>query len=87
MTISESPSPVRTRRSFVLPNWIGVWELSLLFLVAIALVLGSVVSPFFLTADNFAITAARARQSDVRHVIIAKRRERRAFALNDRPQP
>lgn len=49
-----------TSRSFVLSGWIGVWELSLLVLVIIALVGGSLVSPFFLTADNFAITAARA---------------------------
>jgi rhamnose transport system permease protein len=43
----------------MLPSWIGVWELGLLVLVVIALIWGATVSPFFLTADNFAITVAR----------------------------
>ena len=57
MTTSD---PLPVKRPFVLPSWIGVWELALLVVVVIALIWGSAVSPFFLTADNFAITAARA---------------------------
>ena len=59
MTTGESSGPVLTKRPFTLPSWIGVWELALLGLVVIASIWGSAVSPFFLTADNFAITAAR----------------------------
>lgn len=60
MPASQSSGFMMTRRSFARSGWIGIWELSLLVLVIVALVGGSLVSPFFLTADNFAITAARA---------------------------
>lgn len=59
MPKSQSLGFTMTKRSFALSSWIGVWELSLLVLVIVALICGSVVSPFFLTGDNFSITAAR----------------------------
>lgn len=59
ITTGRSSGPHLTRRPFTLPPWIGVWELSLLGLVVVTLAGGAVVSPFFLTADNFAITVAR----------------------------
>ena len=59
MTTGAFPGAVLKKRRFMLPGWIGVWELALLILVFISLIWGAVVSPFFLTTDNFSITAAR----------------------------
>lgn len=48
------------KRKFTFPNWFGPWELSLLGLIIIAMVIGVILSPYFATAENFAITASGA---------------------------
>ena len=49
-------TPVRRR----LPTWFGTWEITLSALVVLALLAASVTSPFFLTGQNFSISATGA---------------------------
>lgn len=50
----------RVARRLMHQGWIGAWEIALLVLLALALAVGGMVSPHFLTTENFAITAAGA---------------------------
>lgn len=56
-----SPDGPRTRvgkdRRRALPGWFGAWEITLVVLVAAALIAASVANPFFATGQNFAFTA------------------------------
>lgn len=56
-TGAAASEPKRSRR---LPAWCGPWELTLIVLVVIVLVLGTVLVPYFASAENFSVTAARA---------------------------
>lgn len=53
-------APVVPARRLRLPEAMGVWEVSLAVLVVATAIGGSFVSPFFLSGQNFAITAAGA---------------------------
>lgn len=43
-----------------LRDWVGAWEVALFALVVATLVIGAIWSPFFLTVENFQVTAAGA---------------------------
>lgn len=62
MTTAEMTSPrdPRPRRAEGLRDWAGAWEIALFGLLLIVLVVGAVWSPYFLTLENFQITAAGA---------------------------
>ncbi len=54
------PAASEPKAKYRLPTWCGPWELTLLVLVIIVLVLGTVLVPYFASTDNFSVTAARA---------------------------
>lgn len=59
--VSEVPTASSgSKRKLHLPYWCGPWELTLIALVVIVLLLGTVLVPYFASAENFSITAARA---------------------------
>ncbi len=54
------PESSNAKAKIRLPAWCGPWELTLLALVVLVLVLGTVLVPYFASTDNFSVTAARA---------------------------